>query len=94
MTGEELLFFNHRPEAVAVYAAFEEALKKRLGPLEPRVQKSQITYAGKRGSRGSWSPWAWGGGRAPPGWPSPWSPILDGGQTTYPSAPPVRWTGS
>ena len=45
MTGEELLFFNHRPEAVAVYAAFEEALKKRLGPLEPRVQKSQITYA-------------------------------------------------
>ena len=47
MTGEELLFFNHRPEAVAVYAAFEEALKKRLGPLEPRVQKSQITYAPK-----------------------------------------------
>lgn len=44
MTGQALLFFNDRPGAVAVYAAFDEALEDRFGPLEPRVQKTQITY--------------------------------------------------
>ena len=44
MTGDALLFFNDHPRAVAVYAAFDEALEKRFGPQEPRVQKTQITY--------------------------------------------------
>lgn len=44
MTGEALLFFNDRPGAGAVYAAFDEAMERRFGPLEPRVQKTQITY--------------------------------------------------
>lgn len=48
MTGDALLFFNDHPRAVAVYAAFDEALEKRFGPQEPRVQKTQITYTNPR----------------------------------------------
>lgn len=44
MTGDALLFFNGRPELVPLYAAFDEALEARFGPLEPRVGKTQITY--------------------------------------------------
>lgn len=44
VTGDALLFFNDRPQAVAAYAAFDEALERRFGPQEPRVQKTQITY--------------------------------------------------
>ena len=45
MTAEALLFFNDCPERVPLYAAFDEALEARFGSLEPRVQKTQITYA-------------------------------------------------
>lgn len=48
MTGDALLFFNDHPRAVAVYAAFDEALERRFGPQEPRVQKTQITYTNPR----------------------------------------------
>lgn len=45
MTGDGLLFFNDRPELIPLYAAFDEALEARFGLLEPRVGKTQITYA-------------------------------------------------
>lgn len=48
VTGDALLFFNDRPQAVAAYAAFDEALERRFGPQEPRVQKTQITYTNPR----------------------------------------------
>lgn len=48
MTGDTLLFFNDRPELIPLYAAFDEALEARFGPQEPRVGKTQITYADPR----------------------------------------------
>ena len=48
MTGDELLFFNEYPQTVPLYAAFREALEARVGPVELRVQKSQITYINPR----------------------------------------------
>lgn len=44
MTGDAMFFFNDRPQALPVYAAFDEALEARFGPQTPRVQKTQITY--------------------------------------------------
>lgn len=48
MTGDALLFFNDRPELLPLYAAFDEALEVRFGSQEPRVGKTQITYADLR----------------------------------------------
>lgn len=48
MNGDALLFFHDRPELIPLYAAFDEALEARLGALEPRIQKTQITYAAPR----------------------------------------------
>ena len=48
MTAEALLFFQDHPERIPLYAAFDEALERRLGPQAPRIQKTQITYVNPR----------------------------------------------
>ena len=48
MTGDALLFFNDCPQSIPLYAAFDEALKNRLGQVTIRVQKTQITHAAPR----------------------------------------------
>ena len=48
MTGDALLFFNDCPQSIPLYAAFDEALKNRLGQVTIRVQKTQITFSNRR----------------------------------------------
>lgn len=44
MTADALLFFQEHSELVPLYAAFDEALERCMGPQDPRVQKTQLTY--------------------------------------------------
>ena len=41
---DTLLFFDAHPEALALFAAWEEALYTRFPEAHKRVQKTQITY--------------------------------------------------
>ena len=44
MTAEAMLFFDHRPELIPLYEAFEEALFARFPDMSVRVQKTQISF--------------------------------------------------
>ena len=45
MDSAALLFFQNHPGALPLYEAFLQALLNRVGPVEIRVQKTQITFS-------------------------------------------------
>jgi hypothetical protein len=44
LDADTLLFFNGHPDALALYAAFEELLYGAFSNVNKRVQKTQITF--------------------------------------------------
>ena len=44
MDSSVLLFFEKMPQALPIYEAFTKRLLKELGPVQVKVQKSQIAF--------------------------------------------------
>ena len=49
MEPEEYLFFAGRPQALALYELFRRQLLAEVGQVQIKVQKTQITFAGRYG---------------------------------------------
>ena len=49
MEPEEYLFFAGRPQALALYELFRHQLLAEVGQVQIKVQKTQITFAGRYG---------------------------------------------
>lgn len=49
MAPEEYLFFAGRPQELALYELFRRQLLAEVGQVQIKVQKTQITFAGRYG---------------------------------------------
>ena len=47
MDSTVLLFFEKMPQALPIYEAFTKRLLKELGPVQVKVQKSQIAFSNR-----------------------------------------------
>ena len=47
MREEEILFFEKKPEALPLYEKFAERVRRELGEVHIRVQKTQITFSNR-----------------------------------------------
>lgn len=53
MDSSVLLFFEKMPQALPIYEAFTKRLLKELGPVQVKVQKSQIAFSNRYQDRKS-----------------------------------------
>ena len=47
ISGDELLFFNEKPEALPLYEAFAQRLFAEIDNVTVKVQKTQISFSNK-----------------------------------------------
>ena len=56
MDSSVLLFFEKMPQALPIYEAFTKRLLKELGPVQVKVQKSQIAFSNRYQFAFIWHP--------------------------------------
>ena len=56
MDSTVLLFFEKMPQALPIYEAFTKRLLKELGPVQVKVQKSQIAFSNRYQFAFIWHP--------------------------------------